>query len=71
MAEQTKYSSTMPPELLEALRRHAAESGRTLASVIAEASEEYLARARVRPAFREAVESVMDEHAELLERLAR
>ncbi|MBX3248548.1 MAG: hypothetical protein KF901_15330 [Myxococcales bacterium] len=67
----TKFSSQMPPELLEALRQHASESGRTLSSVLTEAAEQYLARERVRPAFRQATEAVLDEHAELLERLAR
>ncbi len=71
MGDQVKFSSTMRPELLEELRRHAAESGRTFASVLGEAAEAYLARERVRPAFREAAEQVLEEHAELLARLAR
>ncbi|MFW5877031.1 MAG: CopG family transcriptional regulator [Myxococcota bacterium] len=71
MAGSVKFSSKMRPEVLEALRKHAAESDRTLASVLNDAAEQYLARARVRPAFRQAAEQVMDEHAELLERLAR
>lgn len=61
----------MRPEVLKEFRKLAAESGRTLASVINEAAEQYLARRRVRPAFRDAAEKVMDQHAELLERLAR
>lgn len=66
-----KFSSQMREELLEELRKHASESGRTLASVLSEAAEQYLAREQIRPAFREATEAVLDEHAELLERLAR
>lgn len=71
MGTMAKFSSKMRPEVLDELRKHATESGRTLASVLDEAAEQYLARERVRPAFREAAEQVMDEHAELLERLAR
>jgi hypothetical protein len=71
MARAIKFSSKMSPETLKELRRYADESGRTLASVIGEAAEEYLRRAHVRPAFRAAAEQVMKEHADLLERLAR
>jgi predicted DNA-binding protein len=71
MSETVKFSSKMRPEMLEAMRAHAAEAGRTVASVLDEAVEQYLARERVRPAFRDAAEQVMSEHAELLERLAR
>lgn len=71
MGDMVKFSSKMRPEVLEDLRRHASEAGRTLASVLNEAAEQYLARERVRPAVRDAAEAVMDEHAELLERLAR
>jgi hypothetical protein len=66
-----KFSSKMRPEVLEALRRHAADSGRSMASVLSDAAEEYVARVSLRPVFRDAAERVMDEHAELLERLAR
>lgn len=71
MKKAVKFSSQMRPDLLDELRRVATESGRTLASVLNEATELYLQQARVRPAFRDAAEAVMDEHAELLERLAR
>lgn len=71
MAGSVKFSSKMQPEVLEALRKHAAQADRTLASVLNEAAEQYLARVRVRPAFQRAAEQVMDEHAALLERLAR
>lgn len=71
MSDAVKFGSKMRPELLDELRRHAAESGRTLASVLDEAATQYLAHKRVRPAFREAAEQVMSEHADLLERLAR
>lgn len=71
MGDMVKFSSKIRPEVLEDLRRHASEAGRTLASVLNEAAEQYLARERVRPAVRDAAEAVMDDHAELLERLAR
>ena len=71
MSDMVKFSSKMDAEILEALRAHAREEGRTVASLLTEAAREYLARSRVRPAFREAAEAVIVEHDELLERLAK
>ncbi|MEM1034324.1 MAG: hypothetical protein AAF928_12550 [Myxococcota bacterium] len=67
----TKFSSQLDARVLEQLRTFAKESHRTLASVLNEAATEYLARARVRPGFRETAEVVMTEHEELLRRLAK
>lgn len=71
MADMVKFSSKIRPEVLDDLRKLAEETGRTLASVLNEAAEQYLGRERVRPAFRDAAEHVMEENAELLTRLAR
>jgi hypothetical protein len=66
-----KFSSKMDSRVLKALRAHAAREGRTVSAVLTTAAEEYLERAALRPAFRKAAREVLDEHAELLERLAR
>jgi len=66
-----KFSSKMDSKVLKSLRAHAESEGRTVAAVLTAAAEEYLERAAVRPAFRKAAREVLDEHAELLERLAR
>lgn len=71
MAESVKFGSKMDAEVLEALRAHADATGQTLSAVLTEAVREYLERAGVRPAFREATDEVMDRHSELLARLAR
>ncbi|MDH3625467.1 MAG: hypothetical protein OES69_16540 [Myxococcales bacterium] len=71
MGEMVKFSSKMEREALEALRAHAREEGRTLAGLLTEAAKDFLARRRVRPAFREAAEAVLAEHDELLSRLAK
>ena len=71
MGKTVKFSSKMDEDALEALREHAREQDRTLSSLLTEAVEEYLAKSRVRPAFRQAAEAVMDEHDELLARLAK
>jgi hypothetical protein len=61
----------MDSKVLKSLRAHAAREGRTVSAVLTAAAEEYLARAALRPAFRKAAREVLDEHAELLGRLAR
>lgn len=61
----------MRADILDELRKHAEESGRTVASILDDAVEEYLIRQRVRPAFQASAERIMDRHAELLARLAR
>lgn len=66
-----KFSSKMDREALDALRAHARDEGRTLAGILTEAVRDYLAKNRVRPAFREAAEAVLAEHDELLARLAK
>ncbi|MGF1508712.1 MAG: hypothetical protein ACFB9M_04320 [Myxococcota bacterium] len=71
MSESVKFSSKMDAATLEALRAMADESGKTFSSLLNEAVQEYLERARVRPAFRAAMDEVLGAHAELLERLAR
>lgn len=71
MSDSVKFSSKMDGRTLEALRAYARDEGRTVAGVLNEAVEEYLQKKRVRPAFREAAESVLAEHDELLRRLAK
>jgi len=66
-----KFSSKMQREALEALRAHAQEQGRTLAGVLTEAAQDYLAKKRVRPAFRDAAAAILADHHELLARLAK
>lgn len=71
MAKAEKFASQMDGELLQSLRQHAEASGRSISILLDEAVREYLERVRVRPAFRAAMDEVLDEHDELLQRLAR
>jgi hypothetical protein len=71
MATTVKFSSKIDARVLKGLRAHAAREGRTLSAVLTAAAEQYLQRAAIRPVFRTAVREVLDEHAVLLERLAR
>jgi len=71
MSEMVKFGSKLDETVLEELRAYAKSSGRSMASLLTEAVEEYLGRVRIRPAFRAATDEVLDEHEELLKRLAR
>ena len=71
MAKAEKFASQLDADLLKSLREHADASGRSISSLLDDAVREYLERARVRPAFRSAMDEVLQEHDELLERLAR
>ena len=71
MADMQKFGAQMEAEVLARLREHAARSGVTMSAVLTDAVREYLDRLELRPAFVEAAEEVMDEHDELLARLAR
>ena len=71
MGKSEKFASQLDAELLRALRQHADASGRSISALLDDAVREYLERAQVRPAFRAAMDEVLKDHDELLERLAR
>lgn len=71
VAASVKFSSKMDARVLKGLRAHAAREGRTLSAVLTAAAAQCLERATTRPAFRTAARAVLDDHADLLERLAR
>jgi hypothetical protein len=66
-----KFATQIDEAALEDLRAYARNTGRSISGVVTEAVEEYLKRASVRPAFRSAMTEVLEDHAELLKRLAR
>jgi hypothetical protein len=71
MGKQVKFASQIDARVLDELRKFAKENDRTLSGVLTRAVDEFLQRARVRPAFRKAADAVLDEHDELLRRLAK
>ena len=66
-----KFATQIDEKTLADLRAYTKSSGRSISSVVSEAVGEYLHRADVRPAFRSAMDEVLDDHAELLQRLAK
>jgi predicted transcriptional regulator len=66
-----KFATQIDQRVARELRSFAAETDRSISKIVTEAIAEYLAKYRVRPAFRSALADVLDENAELLERLAK
>jgi len=66
-----KFATQIDEPTLEDLRSYAKSTGRSISSVVSEAVGEYLKRASVRPAFRSAMDEVLEDHAGLLNRLAK
>ena len=66
-----KFSTQVDEKVLRELRTVAAETDQSISTLVTEALAAHLQRVRVRPAFRSAMEEVLDEHAEVLRRLAR
>jgi hypothetical protein len=71
MSNAEKFASQMDRALLQSLREHAEASGRSISALLNDAVREYLDRSNVRPAFRSAMDEVVEDHADLLQRLAR
>jgi hypothetical protein len=71
MGKQVKLASQIDARVLAELRQFAKENDRTLSGVLTRAVDEFLQRARVRPAFRKASDEVLEEHQQLLRRLAK
>jgi len=66
-----KFATQIDETVVEDLRAYARSTGRSISNVVTEAVGEYLSRASVRPAFRNAMDEVLEDHAELLSRLAK
>ena len=61
----------MDEDILSDLRSYAEESQKNISVIFTEAVSQYLARIRVRPAFLDAAEDVMNDNEELLKNLAK
>jgi uncharacterized membrane protein YheB (UPF0754 family) len=66
-----KFATQIDEKVLKDLRDYVSQTDRSISSVVSEAVAEYIHRARLRPAFRKAMDEVLDDHSELLKRLAK
>ena len=68
---KVKFASQVESKVLSDLKAYAVKSDRNISSIVSEALAEYLAKAQIRPAFRTAMDQVIEENTELLKRLAK
>ncbi len=66
-----KFATQIDETVLKDLKSFVKQSDRSISSVVSEAVAEYIHRAKLRPAFRSAMDEVLEEHSELLKRLAK
>lgn len=66
-----KFATQMDEKVLKDLKSYVKENDRSISSVITEAVAEYLHRSKLRPAFRSAMDEILEDHKELLKRLAK
>ncbi len=66
-----KFATQIDEKVLKDLKSFVSQTDRSISSVVSEAVAEYIHRARLRPAFSKAMDEVLNEHSELLQRLAK
>lgn len=66
-----KFATQIDGAVLEELRHTARELNQNISTLVEDAIVQHLRRVRVRPAFRSAMNEVLKENRELLERLAK
>lgn len=66
-----KFATQIDEQVLHDLKEYVIASDRSISRVVSDAVAEYLQRMKVRPAFKTAMDEVLDEHEELLRRLAK
>ena len=66
-----KFATQIDENVLKDLKSYVNETDRSISSVVTEAVAEFLHRSKLRPGFRSAMDEVLEEHQELLKRLAK
>lgn len=66
-----KFSTQIDEQVLKDLKEFASSSEYSISKIVTDAVSEYLQKVRVRPVFRQAMEDVIEDNKELLERLAK
>lgn len=66
-----KFATQIDEKVLKDLKSYINQTDRSISSVVSDAIAEYLGRVQIRPAFSKAMDEVLDDHSELLKRLAK
>ncbi len=70
LMSKTKFATKLERDVLSELRAYSKESKIPIAEIVSTAVAEHLRLVRIRPAFKSAVEVVLNENQVLLKRLA-
>lgn len=71
MTKPKKFATQIDEKVLADLKEYSLTHDRSISRIVSDAVAEYLHKVKVRPAFREAMDEVLDDHQELLRRLAK
>lgn len=66
-----KFATQIDENVLNDLRKFSEHSDKTVSKIVTEAIAEYLQKVQLRPAFKSAMDEVLDDNTELLKRLAK
>ena len=66
-----KFSTQIDEAVLKDLKEYASSSDHSISKIVTDAVAEYLQKIKVRPVFRNAMDEVIEENKDLLERLAK
>ena len=70
MKNAVKFATQLDIKVLEALKSYASEQELKISSVVNQAIEEYLSKYKVRPAFKQSMQNIIENNQELLKKLA-
>jgi uncharacterized membrane-anchored protein YjiN (DUF445 family) len=66
-----KFATQIEDSVLKDLKTYANLTDKSISKIVTEAIAEHIKKAQVRPAFKTAMNAVLDENKELLKRLAK
>ncbi len=66
-----KFATQIDTEVFENLKTFVKKTDRSISKVVNEAIKDYIKRSQVRPAFSSSMDEIINDHSELLKRLAK
>ena len=71
MSNVKKFATQIDEKVLKDLKKYAKSMDRSISGVVTDAVKTFLERQKVRPAFKNAMDEVIEDHKEILQRLAK
>ena len=66
-----KFATQIDETVLKNLKAYAKSTDKSISRIVNDAVKEYISKTQLRPAFQNAMDEVLSDHAELLKRLAK